>query len=107
MENLFPIGFISVIIALLTTIILSVVYRKKTKVDKGFTFIYYKLSYRRRMIRTLTSLPLVLLAVFIIYYYANWNMFVNVIFGLLVFVSVLFQFLYNMYMWKKESKTIS
>ena len=52
---------------------------EKEKIDKGFSFSYWRLSYRRKFIRTLWFIPLavlVILAVILtqaIYNYKKWK----------------------------------
>lgn len=93
---------IPVSIALLVTIILSIVFKGSDKVDKGFKINYFKLSYRRKMIRTLTSLPILILAIIVIYFYAEWSMTINILVGLVILIFFFVQFIYNFYMWKKN-----
>lgn len=50
-------------VALAAILIFSRVYRKKEKVDKGFVFAYWRLSYRRKFIRTLWMIPVDILVV--------------------------------------------
>jgi hypothetical protein len=53
---------IPILVVVLVVVILSITSKNKDKVDKGFKFNYYSLSYRRRMIRTLISLPIIVLS---------------------------------------------
>lgn len=93
---------IPVSIALLVTIILTIVFKGSDKVDKGFKINYFKLSYRRKMIRTLTSLPILILATIVIYFYTEWSMTINILVGLVILIFFLVQLIYNFYMWKKN-----
>lgn len=92
---------ISLGITLVVILILSFSYKNKKKVDKGFVFNYYKLSYRRKMIRTLTLLPLMIGAVIIIFYYSDNSFVVNLLIGIALFVLFVIQFFYNYVKWKK------
>ncbi|MFD2655209.1 ATPase [Gracilibacillus thailandensis] len=95
---------IPVIAVLIVTLIFSLIYKDKEKQDKGFTFSYFKLSYRRKMIRTLTSSPIIIIAIITIYYFSDWSIpvFITfVIFALLVFGV---QLGYNYIMWKKKEQ---
>ncbi|WP_163970404.1 ATPase [Oceanobacillus halotolerans] len=92
---------IPVIIALFVSVILSIIFKGKAKVDKGFKLNYFKLSYRRKMIRTLTSLPFVIVGLIVIYYYTDWSMALNILFGLLFLLAFSVQLIYNFKMWKK------
>lgn len=57
---------VPLIIAVLVVLILSFVYKGKVKTDKGFAFNYFGLSYRRKFIRTITTLPINTFALFVI-----------------------------------------
>ncbi|HAT4296246.1 TPA: hypothetical protein I9071_002649 [Clostridium perfringens] len=69
------------------------------KVDKGFELIYWKLSYRRRVIRILWTTSVV---IFIIFYSVN-NLKMSfkdiIIIAFLILIYVV-QFLYNFLKWK-------
>ncbi|MFH5911226.1 hypothetical protein [Clostridium perfringens] len=71
----------------------------REKVDKGFELIYWKLSYRRRLIRLLWTTPIL---TFIIFYSVN-NLEMSVknvlIISFLILIYVI-QFLYNFLKWK-------
>ncbi len=93
-------GFI-LIVVLITTLVLSMYYRKKPKVDKGFKFAYHGLSYRRKFLRTIYSIPLCIFPLAIIYYFDGFT--ANFIFVTLLLVIVfVFQTSYNCIKWKKE-----
>ncbi|WP_210611167.1 hypothetical protein [Priestia flexa] len=80
-------------------------YKKMEKVDTGFAVSYYKLSYRRKMIRTLTSIPFIFIACGFLYYLSHWPL--PVYFGFVGLISLIFlvQVLYNYKMWKKEEQS--
>ncbi|WP_294187434.1 hypothetical protein, partial [uncultured Clostridium sp.] len=54
------------------------------KVDKGFQLIYWKLSYRRKFIRTLWLIPFSVVALILI-----WELISNIIFNTIVTVSLI------------------
>ncbi|ATP41012.1 hypothetical protein CSE16_13660 [Solibacillus sp. R5-41] len=94
-----------IIVALIATAIFMKIYKNKEKVDHGFAFNYFKLSYRRKMIRTLYSF-LVLMVAFVILYAASPLRFRYLLFLLLFSViGFIIQFLYNYKMWKQEQNT--
>lgn len=95
---------IPVLITLFVVIILSIIYKGKDKVDKGFKLNYFKLSYRRKMIRTIILIPINILLLIFIYEYTDWSMVVTVLLGLLLLITVLVQLIYNFNMWKKNDK---
>lgn len=75
---------------------------RKDKIDKGFAINYYKLSYRRKMIRTLTGFPLFVVAYILIFIYTETNSTVLTTFGVILFCLFLLQLLYNYINWKKK-----
>lgn len=93
LDFLIQLGFILLVISI-TTLGLSVYFRKKPKVDKGFKFAYHGLSYRRKFLRTIYSIPLSIFPLAIIYYSEGLS--ANFIFVTLLLVIVLvFQTSYN------------
>ena len=84
--------------------LLSLLYKNKEKRDRGFAFVYYGLSYRRRMIRTIWSFPAILLFLIV------FSVFIEMesIGKILVWISLLtlfgVQVFYNYYKWKKEGQ---
>ncbi|MBB6513800.1 fatty acid desaturase [Gracilibacillus halotolerans] len=97
-----------VILVVLTFVLIEVIllrfFRKKKKVDKGFNLIYYKLSYRRRMIRSFTTLPVAIVAVIIIYLYTEWSTITYVFLGLLFLLLFSIEVLYNYIKWQQNEK---
>lgn len=90
------------VVSLFINGILSLIYKNKEKVDKGFTFAFAKLSYRRKMIRTMWSLPLLIPVFFIL----NSSIILHSYEKQFIFISLVFLFLiqmaYNYYQWKKN-----
>jgi hypothetical protein len=91
-----------ILAVIIFALIFSKVYKGKNKVDKGFEVVYFKLSYRRKMIRTLTSSPILIIALIVIYYYSNWTFEVRITLVLFVLLAMCIQLIYNYKMWKKE-----
>ena len=89
-------------VILLINSILSLIYKNKEKVDKGFTFAYAKLSYRRKMIRTLWSLAIMIPVLLMLnlpiglHSYEKQSIFLFLVFLFLI------QLAYNYYKWKKS-----
>lgn len=91
-----------IMIGLIVSLILSVAFKKSSKVDNGVELNYFKLSYRRKMIRTLVNIPVMILLLIFIYGFSDWGMLAKALIGLF-FASILFiQLAYNYYMWKKN-----
>ena len=95
---------ISLVIGLLVSVLLSIMFKGKDKVDKGFKVIYHQLSYRRKMIRTLLTLPILILALFVFYFYIELSMSTDIFLGVFLFLIFSVQLIYNFYMWKKSEK---
>lgn len=93
------------VVSLLINGILSLIYKNKEKVDKGFTYAYANLSYRRKMIRTLWSLPLLISLLLML----NIAIVLHTHEKQFIFVSLLLLFLiqlaYNYYKWKKSENS--
>jgi len=96
----FSIAFI-LILVFITPLILSIYYREKPKVDKGFKIAYHGLSYRRKFLRDLYSIPFCIIALIIIY---SFEGFTNLFIFFTLFFILLFgiQTTYNYIKWKKE-----
>ncbi|MEG0737493.1 MAG: hypothetical protein RR441_11525 [Longicatena sp.] len=80
--------------------IFSLLYRNKVKVDNGFAFVYYRLSYRKRMIRTLWNFPIIILVLISINIFTDLQIYENVIIFVLFLSLLLLQLAYNYYKWK-------
>lgn len=92
---------IPAIIVVIVVVTLSIIFKGTVKVDKGFKLNYFKLSYRRKMIRTLISIPIVILALVLVCFFSDFSNLANIIIGLLLFLVFAIQLLYNFKMWKK------
>ncbi|RIW30700.1 hypothetical protein D3H55_16335 [Bacillus salacetis] len=92
------------LIILITSLILPVIYKNKEKTDKGHVFSYYKLTYRRKMIRTLWLIPLIVILLIAISVIAELNTFEILLISLFFFVITFLQFFYNYTKWKKYEK---
>ena len=92
------------IICLIVSFISATIYRNKEKVDKGFVFAYYKLSYRRKLIRTLWSVPLIILCLIIIYKLADWSQIEFILFSGILIIGIVMQFCYVFAKWKKYER---
>lgn len=71
------------------------------KVDKGIEICYWKLSYRRKLIRTLWLIPICIF--FLVEFYKDFDInFSTVVIGILIFGAIMIQIFYNYTKWKKE-----
>ena len=73
------------------------------KVDEGFELVYWKLSYRRKFIRTLWMAPLLVLLIFLHFYFPS-NYLVSDATCAIIFVMYMVQLLYTFYKWKKSQR---
>jgi len=94
--------FVPIITAFIVTIILSFIFKGSPKVDEGFAVNYYKLSYRRKFIRSIIMLPLSIVVIGVVYLITDWSLFVNLIIGVILLVLFIGQITYNYYMWKRN-----
>ncbi len=89
------------IIAVIVSLLFGRLYGKSEKVDKGFAFCYWKLSYRRKFIRTLWLIPSLFLAIGLIQFsFESW-LFTGIM-GILLGVVWTIQAVYNYKKWKAE-----
>lgn len=72
------------------------------KKDKGFELIYYNLSYRRRFIRTLWTIPWGVLALFVMYW-GSWPMYIIISVAILLIIVFCIQAYHNYKKWKNDS----
>ena len=75
---------------------------KKEKVDKGFEFFYYNLSYRRRFIRSLCLIPWTLL-VLCLFRWRGTSMVIIVPLAVVFTIIGFIQTLHNYKKWKEET----
>ena len=83
---------------------LGEVIMNEKKVDKGFEFMYKKLSYRRRFIRTLWMIPLAIILVLCFLYRTEVSIYVLIPTTILFFVFFFLQAYNNYKLWKKNGK---
>jgi len=69
------------------------------KQDKGFQLIYWKLSYRRKFIRTLWLIPLIFASSLFIWFKTYSLIFTLICFSIMV-ISEIFQAIYTYKKWK-------
>ncbi len=92
-------------IPIFVLVIIVVVFHKKfdteEKVDKGIELFYWKLSYRRKFIRTIWMFPI--FAILIILRHITFQSSVQTFtIGVLIFILLLAQAIYNYKKWKNE-----
>ena len=75
------------------------------KVDKGFELFYWKLSYRRKFIRTLFFIPCFIL-IMIICQILLKNIFFTVVYSLFLVISLIIQLTYNYKKWEEEEQDL-
>jgi hypothetical protein len=82
----------------------------KEKVDKGFCLDYWRLSYRRKLIRSLWCIPFALLVVPLMPYSSGWarSLYERLgpwAIGALLLAACSIQVGYNYYMWLKTERS--
>ncbi|WP_113928064.1 hypothetical protein [Bacillus sp. P14.5] len=96
--------FIIILISLIVSLLFALIYRNKEKKDKGFVYAYYRLSYRRRMIRALWNIPIVVLLLIGISVWGEFNFNETLLISVFFFVLLIVELLYNYLKWKKHEK---
>lgn len=90
------------LISAIVIAVLSIRYKNKDKQDKGFKLNYFALSYRRKLVRTVTLTPVVIFSALILYYSSAFTTMAKMVFILVLLMVFVFQVIYNFYMWKKK-----
>ena len=75
--------------------------KNMNKVDKGFELVYWKLSYRRKFIRTLWMIPWTIVALIFIQIVGR-NYKYTILAGIIYLVILPIQAIYNYKKWMKE-----
>ncbi len=92
---------IPVVIALIVSSLLTRRFDTYEKIDKGIVLCYWKLSYRRKFIRTLWMIPIDI--VLIIYCHITFQSFLwTCIIAIVSGIMLLSQAIYNYRKWKNE-----
>lgn len=92
-----------VVIVLLISLFLAFYFRHSKKTDRGFQFFYYKLSYRRRFLRSLYLSPLVVILWGLVMFRTSvWSQTTKVLWTIFIATVFLFEIGYNYIKWKKE-----
>ena len=76
----------------------------RKKVDKGFQLIYWKLSYRRRFIRTLWIIPIFIISIGIIVF-LDKGIFISRIMPLILVILFTCELIYNYKKWKNNEQS--
>ena len=96
--------FMTIIVLVIVEIIdccIAKRYEMSEKTDRGIELRYWKLSYRRKFIRTLWLIPVSVIIIIGIYKEAQSYVFTGII-GVVLFIAVFIQAVYNYKKWKKE-----
>ncbi|MFD1032874.1 hypothetical protein [Metaplanococcus flavidus] len=93
-----------VIVILIVHVIMSVVYKDAEKKDKGFVFNGYKLSDRRRFIRSLWVIPFILVLYIAIYWYGDLTTNEYMVIGIIFILLALLESAISYVKWKKNEK---
>lgn len=105
-------GFLPMTVVFVGILIFNIILirsnKGKSKTDQGVQLIYYKLSYRRRMIRDVIVAPFIILFCFGMFYNLPfYQVETFVVFALFFILITAITFTYNFIMWKKHEKPAS
>ncbi|MFS0749818.1 hypothetical protein [Oceanobacillus sp. 1P07AA] len=92
------------IIATIIHFIMHEKYKHTEKVDKGFVLIYHKLTYRRKMFRSLWNIPIFILVYIGVYWVTDLTPTEYTVLGVMFILLCLLDFLYNIVKWRKHEK---
>ncbi|WP_164667318.1 ATPase [Virgibacillus doumboii] len=93
---------IPILVVLIFSVILSVINRNKQKTDKGVKANYFRLSYRRKFVRTLWTVPVSLLLLIAALFLVQFSWTLKIIIIVLSVVAFALQASYNYIMWKRH-----
>ncbi|MDI9218579.1 hypothetical protein [Clostridium tertium] len=71
------------------------------KVDKGFKIFYWQLSYRRRFIRILWSIPIFIISIGVIIFLSK-ELFMSIVIPIILLILFACELIYNYKKWRKE-----
>lgn len=77
---------------------------RNNKVDKGFELIYWNLSYRRKFIRTLWTIPFGIVVLAFIWFTSS-NSVMKIILTIFIIVIFIIQLIYTYSKWKKDEQS--
>ncbi|GEN45618.1 hypothetical protein AHA02nite_13940 [Alkalibacillus haloalkaliphilus] len=95
-----------ILVVLILNPILSSMYKDEEKNDKGFVLNYHRLTYRRKMIRTLWGIPFITLLFLVIYWIGDLSSIEYIILGIVFFSLLLMGFVHNYVKWIKNEKYV-
>ena len=90
-----------VLIVLFINIIMYVIYKNEPKIDKGLVIPYHKMTYRRKMIRSLWVLPFIIICLYILFKLEATSNDVYIIIASIITIGQVGQIVYNFLKWKK------
>ncbi|WP_047985549.1 hypothetical protein [Ornithinibacillus californiensis] len=102
--NILTFLIVTSITVLLVSTIMSRIFKDEDKKDKGFELIYFKLTYRRKLIRVLWGIPIVSLLYLVIYLQGGLNSTELKYIGIAFFLIFAIEIAYNYVKWKKIEK---
>ena len=94
---------ISIIVSLIISLLLEKILKNGEKIDEGFTFCFWKLSYRRKFIRTLWTLPFLIMVIFYLHVTFKSYLFTGII-GTILSAIFILQAVYYYKKWKMEER---
>lgn len=94
-------GLLPVFIVMILSLFMSKKWEMREKVDKGITLCYWKLSYRRKFIRTLWMIPISIVVIFCFHSTFQSNLWICLVTAMLA-ILLLIQAVYNYRKWKNK-----
>lgn len=78
--------------------------KEKVVVDRGFELSYWRLSYRRKLIRTLWFVPCLIICVVILFLYVGISTEEIILYAFFATIVSIIQIIYNYRKWKHSMK---
>lgn len=94
---------ISIIVSLIISLLLEKLLKNREKIDEGFAFCFWKLSYRRKFIRTLWMLPFLIIVIFYLHITFKSYLLTDII-GTILSTIFILQAVYYYKKWKMEKQ---
>lgn len=106
-EKLFILSFcINLFIIFIVSFGLHLYYRNKPKVDKGFKFAYFGLSYRRKFWRTIQSIPICVISIGVLFYVIGFSA-LFIFSTLFITLLLIVQTYYNYTKWQQGKQQLN
>ncbi|SOC27530.1 hypothetical protein SAMN05880501_1236 [Ureibacillus xyleni] len=102
--NILPYFFVSLITVFIVNLVMWLLFKDVEKKDKGFVLGYYRLSYRRRFIRSLWGIPFALLVYLALFWLVDLTSIEYILVGAIFLLLIFVDSSYNYIKWKKNGR---